>query len=160
MDIHGLTLLFEFQIFEKVMDLLTPSWIMAVNMGKDGGALSSAHFSLIASKILDGSSALRRWYVESNPQRRKTLVRFGLVTHPSGSKDNPTVFTRARRRDIELWKEGQRDSTRLSWLRAPRRAFEGARKHNVAFQSKLCNWRTRCAVTSSVNANARLDTPT
>jgi hypothetical protein len=160
MDIHGLTFLFELQIFKKVMDLLTPSSIMAVNMGEDAGALGSAHFSLIASKILDGSSALRRWYVESNPHRRVTLVRFGLVSHPRGSKDNPTVFTRARRRDIELWKGGHRDSTRLSWLLAPKRAFEGARKHNIAFQSKLCNWRTQCAVTSNVNTIARLDMDT
>jgi hypothetical protein len=42
MDIHGLTLLLELQIFEKVMDLLTLSSIMAVSHGPADTVINQA----------------------------------------------------------------------------------------------------------------------
>jgi hypothetical protein len=158
MDIHGLTYLFEFPTFKTILDLLASSSVFALNMGEDGGSLGSEHFCLLASKILDGSSALRRWFVECNPQRRMTLlVPCGLVSHPLGSKEHPTAFTKARRRDIQLWKEGDRDGNRLAWLRAPESAYVGARKYKTQMQDSLCNWTAACVVTQTVIVNTNLD---
>jgi hypothetical protein len=49
MDIHGLTYLFEFLAFKKILDLLASSSVFALNMEEDGGALGSEHFCLLAS---------------------------------------------------------------------------------------------------------------
>ena len=137
---------------------LASSSVFAINMGEDVGAFGSEHFTLLASKILDGSSAIRLWYVESNPQRRMTLlVPCGLVPHPLGSKDHPNVFTRARRRDIQLWKDGYRDDNRLAWLRAPKSAYVGARKSKTQMQDSLCNWKAACVVTQTVIVPTNLD---
>ena len=158
MDIHALTFLFDFPTFKKIMDLLESSSVFAINMGEDVGTFGSEHFSLLASKILDGSSAIRLWYVESNTQRRMTLlVPSGLVTHPLGSKEHPTVFTMARRRDIQLWKDGHRDDNRLAWLRAPKSAYVGARKYKTQMQDSLCNWEAACVVTQTVIVPTNLD---
>jgi hypothetical protein len=158
MDLHGLTFLFDFPTFKKILDLLASSSVFAINLGEDKGILGSEQFSLLASKILDGSSALRRWFVESNPQRRRTLlVPLGLVSHPLGSKEHPTVFTRARRLDIQRWKDGHRDDYRLAWLRAPESAYVGARKCKTQMQDSLCNWNAACVVTQTVIVNTNLD---
>ncbi len=69
LDIHGLTFLFEFQTFQKVMVLLTPSSVIVINLEEDEGTLDSRHISLIASKILDGSSSIRHWFVECQLKR-------------------------------------------------------------------------------------------
>jgi hypothetical protein len=158
MDLHGLTDLFDFPTFKKILDLLASSSVFAMNLGEDKGILGSEQFSLLASKILDGSSPLRRWFVESNPQRRRTLlVPLGLVSHPLGSKEHPTIFTRARRLDIQRWKEGHRDDYRLAWLRAPESAYVGARKCKTQMQDSLCNWNAACVVTQTVIVNTNLD---
>ena len=158
MDIHALTFLFDFPTFKKILDLLASSSVFAINMGEDVGTLGSEHFTLLASKILDGSSAIRLWYVESNPQRRMTvLVPCGLVSHPLGSKEHPTAFTMARRRDIQLWKDGHRDDNRLAWLRAPKSAYVGARKSKTQMQDSLCNWKAACVVTQTVIVPTNLD---
>jgi hypothetical protein len=158
MDIHGLTFLFDFPTFKKILDLLASSSVFAINLGEDVGTLESEQFTLLASKILDGSSAIRRWFVQSNPQRRMTLlVPCGLVSHPLGSKEHPTVFTRARRRDIQLWKDGYRDDNRLAWLRAPESAYVGARKYKTQMQDSLCNWNAACVVTQTVIVTTNLD---
>ena len=143
---------------KKILDLLASSSVFAINLGEDVGTLGSEQFALLASKILDGSSAIRRWFVECNPQRRMTLlVPCGLVSHPLGSKEHPTVFTRARRRDIQLWKDGYRDDNRLAWLRAPESAYVGARKYKTQMQDSLCNWNTACVVTQTVIVTTNLD---
>ncbi len=67
LDIHKLTCLFHFPVFQEVLKLLTPSHIFAINMGEDAGIFDRSHFELLATKILDGSSAVRRWFAESNP---------------------------------------------------------------------------------------------
>ena len=158
MDIHALTFLFDFPTFKIILDLLASSSVFAINMGEDAGTFGSEHFTLLASKILDGSSAIRLWYVESNPQRRMTLlVPCGLVTHPLGSKEHPTAFTMARRRDIQLWKDGHRDDNRLAWLRAPKSAYVGARKSKTQMQDSLCNWKAACVVTQTVIVPTNLD---
>ena len=158
MDLHGLTDLFDFPTFTKILDLLASSSVFAINLGEDVGTLGSEHFSLLASKILDGSSPLRRWFVECNLQRRMTLlVPCGLVSHPLGSKEHPTVFTRARRHDIQLWKAGHRDDYRLAWLRAPESAYVGARKCKTQMQDSLCNWNAASVVTQTVIVNTNLD---
>ena len=158
MDIHALTFLFDFPTFKKILDLLASSSVFAINMGEDVGTLGSEHFSLLASKILDGSSAIRLWYVESNPQRRMTLlVPCGLVLHPLGSKLHPTVFTLARRHDIQRWKDGYRDDNRLAWLRAPESAYVGARKYKAQMQDSLCNWDAACVVRQTVIVHTNLD---
>ena len=158
MDIHALTFLFDFPTFKKILDLLASSSVFAINMGEDVGTLGSEHFTLLASKILDGSSAIRLWYVESNPQRRMTLlVPCGLVLHPLGSKLHPTVFTRARRHDIQRWKDGYRDDNRLAWLRAPESAYVGARKYKAQMQDSLSNWNAACVVRQTVFVHTNLD---
>ncbi len=57
MDIHGLTFLFDVPTFKTILDLLASSSVFAINLGEDVGTLGSEQFSLLASKILDGSSA-------------------------------------------------------------------------------------------------------
>jgi hypothetical protein len=59
-DIHKLTCLFHFPIFQKVLELLTPSHIFAINMGKDEGIFDRQHFDLLSCKIRNGTSAVRR----------------------------------------------------------------------------------------------------
>jgi hypothetical protein len=85
--------------------------------------LDTPHLKLLlAAKIEDGSI---RWFMESNKQRRKTLITYKLVskehsTRKKGNADNPNIWTIAKRRcDKELWKEGQQHLARLSWLTAP-----------------------------------------
>ena len=69
LDIHGMTVLFPYPIFEQVLELLAPSYIFAINMGEDAGIFDVEHFQLLARKIQDGTSAMRRWYIESHPMR-------------------------------------------------------------------------------------------
>jgi hypothetical protein len=124
LDIHAQTHLFAFPIFAQVLDLLEPSYIFAINLGEDAQTFDTKHLKLLAEKISDGSIALRRWFVESNPKRRCTLVKCGLVPkaptkrHPDPKVIHPNVFTIARRADRTLWHEGNRRSTRLAWLLA------------------------------------------
>ena len=144
LDIHGMTCLFHLPKFQKVLELLEHSHIFAINMGEDAGRFVKPHFNLLASKICDGSSAVRRWFVESNPTRRAILVECGLV------KDNANpgklnVFTMARRKDREDWNAGERDLPRLAWLLAPESAFTAATDYNTNMQNSLCNWAIACA---------------
>ena len=60
LDIHKMTCLFDFPRFEQVLDILTHSHIFAINMGEDAGMLDRRHFQLLAAKIREGSSAVRR----------------------------------------------------------------------------------------------------
>jgi hypothetical protein len=120
-------------------------------MGEDNSRLASPQFQLPAAKIVDGSLPLRRWFVESNPQRRRLLVTYKLVlkqrsTRMIGNATNPNVWTNARRRDKELWKRGQRDHARLSWLNAPQSAFDSASTYKIDLQNSTCNWSTACAL--------------
>ena len=128
-----------------MLDLLHNSCIFAINMGEDNGIFASPHFKLLAAKIVDGSVPLRRWFVESNPQRRRLLVTHKLVpklrkTRTSANATNPNVWTIARRRDKELWKLGQRDHARLSWLNAPQSAFDGASTYKTDMQNSTCTY--------------------
>ena len=86
-----------------------------------------------------------------------SALRARLVFHPLGSKEHPTVFTRARRHDIQLWKAGYRDDYRLAWLRAPESVYVGARKCKTKMQDSLCNWNAACVVTQTVIVNTNLD---
>jgi len=158
LDIHKQTYLFAFPIFEKMLHLLTNSCIFAINMGEDNGILASPHFQLLAAKIEDGSVALRRWFVESNPQRRRLLVTYKLVskqqnTRTIGNAKKPNVWTIARRRDKDMWKQGQRQHARLSWLHAPKSAFDSASTSKIDMQNSTCNWSTACALREDAEKN-------
>jgi hypothetical protein len=151
MDMHEQTYLFPFPIFQQVIDLLTKSSIFAINMGEDNLIFNNDHFKLLADKIEDGSIPLRRWFVESNPERRIIMIKYKLVSKEQTSRkkanaDNPNVWTIARRRDKEYWIEGKRDLTRLSWLTAPPSAYKGAIKYKTDMQNSTCNWETACAL--------------
>ena len=153
LDIHGLTVLFDFPVFQKVLELLEHSYVFAINMGEDSGKLDQNHFTLLANKILDGSSAVRRWYVESNKVRRITLVGCGLMSAPKTTNkqtmNKRNVFTLARIEDRTLWEQGNRELHRLAWLLAPESAFEGVKRYNIALQKKTCTWDKACAVTNA-----------
>ncbi len=41
MDLHGLTYLFDFPTFKKILDLLASSSVFAINLGEDEGTLGS-----------------------------------------------------------------------------------------------------------------------
>ena len=84
-------------------------------------------------------------------------TRVVTVLHPLGSKLHPTVFTRARRHDIQRWKDGYRDDNRLAWLRAPESAYVGARKSKAQMQDSLCNWDAACVVRQTVIVHTNLD---
>jgi hypothetical protein len=155
LDIHGMTCLFYLPTFQKMFKLLEHSHIFAINMGEDAGRFDEPHFILLASKISDGSSAVRRWFVESNPTRRAILVKCGLVKD-NANPDKLNVFTIARRKDREKWNEGERDLTRLSWLLAPESAFIAATDHNTNMQNSLCNWTCACAARRVVPGEPRL----
>ena len=148
LDIHTLTYLFPYHIFLKVMNLLNNSYIFAINMGEDDGIFEYKHFALIASKIEDGSSAIRRWFVEIHGNRRDTVIRSGLIskvhTKVKGPVPHPNVFTKARRTDILLWGKGRRDEPRMSWLRAPDYAYDAAIKFKADMQNEQCNWVKAC----------------
>ena len=142
-------------MFKKVLELLTPSHIFAINMGEDAGILDEDHFQLLAAKIRDGSSALRRWFCETIPNRRAIWVKCGLVrdnAHPN----KPNVWTVARREDCERWQKGVRDQPRLAWLLAPESAFNGATHYNINMQNSTCNWRIACAKRAVVSNEAAL----
>jgi hypothetical protein len=155
LDIHGMTCLFQFPVFQKVLELLAHSHIFAINMGEDAGRFDESHFGLLASKICDGSSAVRRWFVESNPTRRAILVECGLVKDYA-KPDKLNVFTVARRKDREKWNEGDRDLPRLAWLLAPESAFSGATQYNINMQNSLCNWELACAARGVMPGAPRL----
>ena len=151
MDMHEQTYLFPFPIFQQVIALLTKSSIFAINMGEDNLIFDNDHFKLLADKIEDGSIPLRRWFVESDPERRIIMIKYKLVSKEQTSRkkanaDNPNVWTIARRRDKEYWIEGKRDLTRLSWLTAPPSAYKGAIKYKTDMQNSTCNWETACAL--------------
>jgi hypothetical protein len=84
-------------------------------MGEDAGMLDWRYFNLLAAKICEGSSAVRRWFAESNRTRRAIWVECGLVRN-NAHLDKPNVFTVARRKDCALWKEGNRELARLAWF--------------------------------------------
>ena len=151
LDIHKLTCLFHLPVFTQVLELLTPSHIFAINMGEDAGVFHREHFELLASKIRDGSSAIRRWYVELGRSRRKTVVECGLVKH-----NKPNVFQVARREDKQLWKQGDRHSSRVAWLLAPESAYDMAMEFKTSLQDSTCNWTRACAVREEVESEARL----
>ena len=151
LDIHEQTYLYPYHIFENVIQILTNSNIFAINMGEDNMIMENAHFQLLAARIEDGSIALRRWFVESNDDRRKLLIKYKLVSkvHNPGKKsnaDNPNVWTIARRRDKDLWIQGKRHQPRLAWLTAPPSAYEAAIKYKTDMQKKTCNWEAACAL--------------
>ena len=155
LDIHKMTCLFDFPRFEQVLDILTHSHIFAINMGEDAGLLDRRHFHLLASKIREGSSAVRRWFAQSNGNRRAIWVECGLVkdnAHP----EKPNVFTVARRKDCADWKEGKRDQARLAWLLAPESAFIVAAQYKTNLQDSTCNWRSATAAREVVSSDARL----
>ncbi len=111
-----------------------------------------------SSYILTGSLALRRWFVESNKERRKTLIKFKLVSQKRSAckkaiADNPNVWTIARRSDKDLWKKGQRHLARLSWLTAPSSAYDGAIRQKADMQNTTCNWETACAFRADAEEN-------
>jgi hypothetical protein len=144
LDIHKMTCLFHITTFKKVLDLMTTSHIFAINMGDDAAILDEDHFQLLAAKIRDGSSALRRWFCETIPNRRAIWVKCGLVrdnAHPN----KPNVWTVARREDCRRWQKGVRDQARLAWLLAPESAFNAAKHYNISMQKSTCNWIIACA---------------
>jgi hypothetical protein len=141
LDIHKMTCLFHMTImFKQVLELLTHSHFLAINMGEDAGIFDQqGHFHLLAAKIRDGSSAVRRWFSESNRTHRVIWVECGLV-RGNAHLDKPNVFTVARRKDCALWKEGERDQARLAWLLAPESAFTVATHYKTKMQDSTCNW--------------------
>jgi hypothetical protein len=160
-----MTCLFQITTFKKVLDLMTTSHIFAINMGEDAAILDEDHFQLLAAKIRDGSSALRRWFCETIPNRRAIWVECGLV-RDNAHLDKPNVWTVARRKDCELWQEGvrdqarpawllapERDQAKLAWLLAPESAFNGATHCNINMQNSTCNWRIACAKRTTVVSN-------
>jgi hypothetical protein len=158
LDIHKQTYLYPFPIFLSVIKILTNSTIFAINMGEDNMIMDNAHFQLLAARIEDGSIALRRWFVESNKERRKTQIKYKLVskehnTRKKAKADNPNVWTIARRRDEELWIQGQRHLPMLSWLTAPPSAYEGATNYKTDMQNKTCNWVAACALRAKAEEN-------
>ena len=138
LDIHKTTCLFDFTRFQQVLEMLTHSHIFAINMGEDAGILDRRHFHLLAAKIRDGSSAVRRWFAQSNGTRRAIWVECGLV-RDNDHLDKPNVFTVARRKDRALWKEGNRELARLAWLLAPESAFIVAAQYKTNLQDSTCN---------------------
>ncbi len=151
LDIHSLTCLFHIATFQKVLALLTNSSIFAINMGEDSMILGSKHFKLLATKIMNGSIAIRRWFVEVHPQRRTTLIKLKLLSQNyrrinTRLTNNPNTFTIARREDKALWLQSERDMPRLAWLAAPSPAFEGATTYKVDMQNTTCNWRAASSI--------------
>jgi hypothetical protein len=155
LDIHKLTCLFHFPVFQEVLKLLTPSHIFAINMGEDEQIFDRPHFQLLASKILDGSSAVRRWFVESIPNRRAKWIECGLV-RDNAHLDKPNVFTLARRQDCDIWKKGDRHQARLAWLIAPEAAFTVAKRKNISMQASTCKWAIACAKRAEGTSEAQL----
>jgi hypothetical protein len=51
LDMHAQTVLFAFPIFAKVLDLLKPSYIFAINLGEDAQTLETKHFKLLAGLV-------------------------------------------------------------------------------------------------------------
>ena len=155
LDIHKMTCLFDFPTFKQMLDILTHSHIFAINMGEDAGMLDRRHFHLLAAKIREGSSAVRRWFAQSNGTRRAIWVECGLV-RDNDHLDKPNVFTVARRKDRALWKEGNRELARLAWLLAPESAFIVAAQYKTNLQDSTCNWRSATAAREVVISDARL----
>ena len=155
LDIHKLTCLFHFPVFQVVLKLLTPSHIFAINMGEDERIFDRPHFQLLASKILDGSSAVRRWFVESIPNRRAIWVECGLV-RDLAHLDKPNVFTLARREDCNIWKKGERHQARLAWLLAPETAYTAAKLYKTSMQDSTCKWTIACAKRAEGTSEAKL----
>ena len=140
LDIHEQTYLYPFPVFQNIINILTNSHIFAINMGEDNMIMDNAHFQLLAARIEDGSLALRRWFVEPNNARRKTLIKYKLVSKAHNARkkvnaDNPNVWTIARRCDEDLWIQGKRQLPRLSWLTAPPSAYEAAIKYKMDMQN-------------------------
>ena len=155
LDIHKMTCLFDFPTFKQMLDILTHSHIFAINMGEDASMFDRRHFHLLAGKIRDGSSAIRRWFAQSNGTRRAIWVECGLV-RDNDHLDKPNVFTVARRKDRALWKEGNRELARLAWLLAPESAFIVAAQYKTNLQDSTCNWRSATAAREVVISDARL----
>jgi hypothetical protein len=120
-------------------------------MEEDAGIFNRQHFQLLSSKILDGTSAIRRWFVELGRGRRNIVVEYGLMQF-----NEPNVFQLARREDKKLWKQGDCTSARLAWLLAPESAFNVATQHKTAMQDSTCNWDRACAVRQEFEREARL----
>ena len=152
LDIHKLTCMFHYPVFKTMLNILESSQIFAINMGEDAGVLKREHFKLLSSKIMDGSSAIRRWFVELKiPCRRQIVAECGLV-----KQKKTNVFTLARREDKRFWKQGDRNSPRLAWLLAPESAFTIAKKCNIAMQDSTCNWDRATAVRQETDSQDRL----
>ena len=162
LDIHSLTCLFPIETFQKMLALIANSCIFAINMGEDSMMLGSDHFKLLATKIMDGSIPISRWFVEVHPLRRRTLIKLKLLSKNHRRKNtrltnNPNAFTIARTKDKALWLQGERDMPRLAWLRAPSSAYKGARTYKVDMQNTTCTWRAACRIHDAAE-NARSST--
>jgi hypothetical protein len=141
----------EFSACSKTMVAVALEVIAAVRSLKNVYVLGSRHFQLLSAKIEDNSVALRRWFVKSNPERHRLLMTYKLVSkqrtaRTMGKAKNPNLWSLARRCDKALWREGQRHHARLSWLSAPRSAFDAASTFKVDMQNSTCNWATACAL--------------
>ncbi len=149
--------LFALKVIQEVLKLLTPSHIFAINMGEDAGIFDRPHFQLLATKtkIIDGSSAVRRWFVESIPNRRAIWVECGLV-RDNAHLEKPNVFTVARRQDCDIWKKGERHQARLAWLLAPETAFTVATRYKTSMQDSTRNWAIACAKRAEGTSEAQL----
>jgi hypothetical protein len=113
---NKMTCLFDFPRFQQVLEILGHSHIFAINMGEDAGMLDRRHFHLLAAKIRDGSSAVRRWFGESNRSRRAIWVECGLV-RDNAHLDKPNVFTVARTESKPDLHGYLRLNQHLSWQR-------------------------------------------
>ena len=124
-------------------------------MGEDAGMLDRRHFQLLAAKIRDGSSAVRRWFAESNRTRRAIWVECGLV-RDNDHLDKPNVFTLARREDCNIWKKGERHQARLAWLLAPETAYTAVKLYKTSMQDSTCKWTIACAKRAEGTSEAQL----
>lgn len=149
LDVHGFLPLFELHNFNKLLDIIDYTNIFAVNMGEDGGLFGEDHCKTLSARILNGSSSLRRWFLEMNRQRRTLLQKYHLVSAPNSL----TVFSIARIEDRRLWGNDQTLS-RLAWMRASEEAYECVDSYNIALQSTLTNFSRATASFAATDSEA------
>jgi hypothetical protein len=61
-----------------------------------------------------------------------------------GELTDPMYLLSQRRKDLQLWDEGDRNSSRLAWLLAPASAFTGATQFKTDMQNSTRNWQKAC----------------